>query len=204
MFVCLLLTSNGKYCMHILVWFMVLNATFNNISVISWWSVLLVEETGVPRENHLTSCKSLTNFTKYCCIEYTLPWMGFKLTTLVVIDTDCTGSCKSNYHMIMTTMAPLDNACNIIGSSTIFLKNLIFHVGCRARLSMTTSLYAQAECMGLYAHVNNQSIAYIKSGIKMYALSHQLSPTTRGCPFLRGNGKIKSYLNFDTLGRLFL
>ena len=30
-----------------LVWFMVFNATFNNISVISWWSVLLVEETGV-------------------------------------------------------------------------------------------------------------------------------------------------------------
>ena len=28
------------------------NATFNNISVISWWSVLLVEETGGPRENH--------------------------------------------------------------------------------------------------------------------------------------------------------
>jgi len=35
-----------------LVWFMVFNATFNNISVISWWSVLLVEETGVPGENH--------------------------------------------------------------------------------------------------------------------------------------------------------
>jgi hypothetical protein len=33
-------------------WFMVFNATFNNISVISWRSVLLVEETGVPRENH--------------------------------------------------------------------------------------------------------------------------------------------------------
>jgi hypothetical protein len=30
----------------------VFNATFNNSSVISWWSVLLVEETGVPRENH--------------------------------------------------------------------------------------------------------------------------------------------------------
>jgi len=30
-------------------WFMVLNTTFNNISVISWRSVLLVEETG---ENH--------------------------------------------------------------------------------------------------------------------------------------------------------
>jgi hypothetical protein len=32
--------------------FMVFNATFNNISVISWQSVLLMEETGVVRENH--------------------------------------------------------------------------------------------------------------------------------------------------------
>ena len=32
-------------------WFMVFNATFNNISVISRWSVLLVEETGVPGKN---------------------------------------------------------------------------------------------------------------------------------------------------------
>jgi hypothetical protein len=30
------------------LWFMVFNATFNNISAISRWSVLLVEETGVP------------------------------------------------------------------------------------------------------------------------------------------------------------
>ena len=49
---------------------MVFSTTFNNISVISWWSVLLVEDTGV----------------------------GFKLTTLVVIGTDCMGSYKSNYH----------------------------------------------------------------------------------------------------------
>jgi hypothetical protein len=31
---------------------MVSNAIFNNISVISWWLVLLVEETGVFGENH--------------------------------------------------------------------------------------------------------------------------------------------------------
>jgi hypothetical protein len=30
----------------------VLNPTSTNISVISWGSVLLVEETGVPGENH--------------------------------------------------------------------------------------------------------------------------------------------------------
>jgi hypothetical protein len=37
--------------------FKVLNDTFNNILAMSWQSVLLVEETGVPGENH----KSLTN-----------------------------------------------------------------------------------------------------------------------------------------------
>ena len=31
---------------------LVFNVTFNNILVISWWSVLLVEETRVPEENH--------------------------------------------------------------------------------------------------------------------------------------------------------
>ena len=32
---------------------MVFNAPYNNFSVISWRSVLLVEETGGPRENNL-------------------------------------------------------------------------------------------------------------------------------------------------------
>jgi hypothetical protein len=38
----------------------------------------------------------LTNF---------ITWTGFELTHLAVIDTDCTGSCKSNYHTITTTTA---------------------------------------------------------------------------------------------------
>ena len=44
--------------MHILTYkpnnmgVMVFNTTFNNISVISWWPVLLVEDTGVPGENN--------------------------------------------------------------------------------------------------------------------------------------------------------
>jgi hypothetical protein len=37
---------------YVVGWFMVFNPTFNNISVKSWWSVLLVEETRVPGENH--------------------------------------------------------------------------------------------------------------------------------------------------------
>jgi hypothetical protein len=37
---------------------MLVNAIFNNISVISWQSVLLLEETGLSGESH----QSLTNF----------------------------------------------------------------------------------------------------------------------------------------------
>ena len=32
--------------------------------------------------------------------------VGFESTTLVVIGTDCTGSCKSNYHTITTKTVP--------------------------------------------------------------------------------------------------
>jgi hypothetical protein len=35
-----------------------------------------------------------------------LAWVGFELKTLVVIGTDCIGSCKSNYHTITTRTAP--------------------------------------------------------------------------------------------------
>ena len=34
-----------------------------------------------------------------------ISWAECELKTLVVIGTDCIGSYKSNYHMIMTTMA---------------------------------------------------------------------------------------------------
>jgi hypothetical protein len=39
-------------CSCLFVYMIVFNATFNNISVISWLSVLLMEETGEPGENH--------------------------------------------------------------------------------------------------------------------------------------------------------
>ena len=44
------------------------------------------------------SCRnSLTNFIT-CCIGL----VRFEITLLVVIGTDCTGSCKSKYHVITT------------------------------------------------------------------------------------------------------
>ena len=85
---------------------MIFNATFNNISAISWRSVLLVVETGCSRRKPPTCRKSLKIFITKCCIEYTSLWAGFELTTSVMISIDCTGSCKSNYHTITTTTAP--------------------------------------------------------------------------------------------------
>jgi hypothetical protein len=84
----------------------VFNATFNNISAISWLSVLLVEELGVAREN-----QRLMQFTDkvYHIMLYRVNLVGavFELTTLVVIGTDCIGSYKSNYHTITTRTVPL-------------------------------------------------------------------------------------------------
>jgi hypothetical protein len=60
-------------------WFMVFNATFNNISVMSWLSVLLVEEleTGVHVENHrpVTMGKQLVNFIT-CGCESSTPFLA--------------------------------------------------------------------------------------------------------------------------------
>ena len=83
---------------------MVFNATFNNISVISWRSVLLVKETEGPVEN-----RDLSQVIDklYHIMLYTSPWSRLELTTSVVIGTDYIGSCKSNYHTITATMAPL-------------------------------------------------------------------------------------------------
>jgi hypothetical protein len=49
---------------------MVLSTTFNKISVILWWSVLLVEETEVPGENHppaTSHCIRNKYFKSYQC-----------------------------------------------------------------------------------------------------------------------------------------
>jgi hypothetical protein len=54
---------------------------------------------------------SFTNKTDYhdiieILLKVHLTREGFKLTTLVVIGTDCIGSYKSNYHMITTMTVP--------------------------------------------------------------------------------------------------
>ena len=52
---------------------MVFKATFNNISVISWQSVLLVEKIGGHRENHrpvTSNCQTLSHNVVWSTLSY--------------------------------------------------------------------------------------------------------------------------------------
>jgi len=72
---------------------MVFNATFNNISVISWWSVLLVVEIGVPGENHRPAASHWQTLSH--AVSSTPRLSGIRTHNL--------SGCKSNYHTITTT-----------------------------------------------------------------------------------------------------
>ena len=76
--------------------------TFNNISVISWRSVVLVGDTWVLWESHrhVASHWKLYHIMLY---RGRFTWAVFELTTTVVIRTDRICSYKSNYHTITTT-----------------------------------------------------------------------------------------------------
>jgi len=45
-------TKKNNFIQRVRVMVMVFNATFNNISAMSWRSVSIVAETGAPEENH--------------------------------------------------------------------------------------------------------------------------------------------------------
>jgi len=81
-----------------MVWFMEFNGTFNNILAISRRSVLLMEETGVPRKNHRPVASDWQP-SSHNIVSNTY---RHKRGSNSHFSSDCTDSCKSNYHAITT------------------------------------------------------------------------------------------------------
>jgi hypothetical protein len=83
-----------------------------------------------------------------------LTWVGFEITTSVVIGTDCIGSCKSNYHTIITTRAPLQLYTRILNPNQ--RKKIHFWLSWQqwvkhsqmAMNKMTTYQGKQGQCKG--------------------------------------------------------
>ena len=74
-----------------------------------WWRKLEWPE-------KTTDLSQVTDKLNKCII--TSSWTGFELTTLVVISTDCIGSCKSNYHTVTTTTTPEVFTCCVFNNLT--------------------------------------------------------------------------------------
>jgi len=91
-----LYTIHSSKVSYIQIWVrlmvMAFNANFNNISVISWRSVLLVEETRlrvVPQENHRPVANHWQIYHIMLYQVHLTMRLTFELTTLVAIFTDC-------------------------------------------------------------------------------------------------------------------
>jgi hypothetical protein len=91
------------------------NANFNNISVISWWSILLVKETGVLGENqrHVESHWQTLSHNVVSSTPHHEQGSNSQM-----IGTDCIGSCESIYNTITTTIAPNQS---FLGERIIFI-----------------------------------------------------------------------------------
>jgi hypothetical protein len=74
-----------------------------------------------PKDQEKTTDPSQVTYEFYHIMLYISSWLRLKLTTIVVIGTNCFGSCKSNYHTITAMTA------GRMGENVIWTENRVYH-----------------------------------------------------------------------------
>jgi len=116
LYVCPIYSTSGTQKLYRGEWFMVmvLNATFNHVSVIWCLPPLLkiFRFFGGGNRSIRENYRLVASPLQMLYWEH-LAWAGFELTTVMGIGTDCMVSCKSNYHSITTTPKLCNTVYNI-------------------------------------------------------------------------------------------
>ena len=95
-------------------------------------------------------------------------WAGFELETLVVMGTDCIGSCICNYHTITTTTGPAfesswDGECSNI-------RRYVTHMSCGCRCRCETAALVFFSMVTKLKKINKSYVSIAGSKSKTYAI----------------------------------
>jgi hypothetical protein len=134
------------------LWLMVFNTTFNNISAISWQSVLLVEESRVPRENHLPARPLwlwsygswIYNYLWNQCLSPLMLWIRTPLRLGVLDTTLCDKVCQWLVAGRWFSLGTLDSSTNKTDCHDIaeILLKVVLNTSTINKLTLLFSLYS--------------------------------------------------------------
>ena len=81
----------------------------------------------------------------------------FELTTLIVIGTDCTSSCKSNYHMITTTTTPIIIIYRVLPNNTTNIQNSKKSLSCHPEVITSFTTHITGSVLDIHTPNNNNN-----------------------------------------------